>query len=129
MPLAGRLTEIYVAEHRQGGSVGIVVDSRGGPEAVDERIAHGLGHHLLHAGNRLEDRAGAVWSGTHEREADDFAACLLVPIGELRSQLAPLDAPNVWELTSHFQVTEKMIRRRLELAGRAGCLTAISAVD
>ena len=48
-------------------------------------MAHCLGHHFLHAGNQLWLRKkDEWWWRRQEREADEFAAYLLMPEEELR---------------------------------------------
>lgn len=113
--LAGRLTEIYVSDHSEGGSVGLVIDRSGSEVEVRERLAHGIAHHLFHAGNRLDNRAGAHWSGRHEREADDFAALLLIPENALTQALSENDEPEEWELADRFCVSPQLMHRRLVL--------------
>lgn len=113
--LAGRLTEIYVSDHSEGGSVGLVIDGTGSEAEIRERLAHGIAHHLFHAGNRLDNRAGAHWSGRHEREADDFAALLLVPEDALAHALSENEEPGEWDLADRFSVSPQLMHRRLAL--------------
>ena len=72
--------------------------------------AHALGHHLLHCGNQLWFRD---WQETsvlkQEREADEFAAHLLVPENELEK----LDKPTTWEIAEYFGIPEEIAVSRL----------------
>jgi len=69
-----------------------------------------LGHHLLHCGNQLWFQE---WQQTsllkQEREADEFAAHILIPETEL-SQLGNL---NIWEIADRFGVSEDMAHQRI----------------
>jgi Zn-dependent peptidase ImmA (M78 family) len=100
------------------GQSGIIVAADAGRREAQELIAHGLAHHLLHAGNRISDLNGAIWSGRNEREAEDFAACLLVPEQQLRWELDVLDQPSMEEVADKFGVSEGLLRRRLSLLRR-----------
>ena len=72
--------------------------------------AHALGHHLLHCGNQLWFRD---WHETsvlkQEREADEFAAHLLVPENELEK----LGKPAPWEVAEYFGIPEEIAISRL----------------
>jgi Zn-dependent peptidase ImmA (M78 family) len=80
-------------------------------------VAHGLGHHLLHAGNRVAAGGLRIWTGCHEKEADDFAACFLVPEARLRQQLSAMDLPPLPALAEDLGVPTRLLERRLELLG------------
>ena len=72
--------------------------------------AHALGHHLLHCGNQLWFRD---WQETsvvkQEREADEFAAHLLVPENELEK----LGKSTAWEVAEYFGIPEEIAVSRL----------------
>ncbi|MDD4859746.1 MAG: ImmA/IrrE family metallo-endopeptidase [Dehalococcoidales bacterium] len=72
--------------------------------------AHALGHHLLHCGNQLWFRD---WQETsvarQEREADEFAAHVLMPEIELEK----LDDLKTWEIAEYFGVPEELVSLRL----------------
>jgi hypothetical protein len=73
--------------------------------------AHALGHHLLHCGNQLWFRD---WQTTsvlrQEREADEFAAHVLIPEKELEK----INNPTTWEIAEYFGVPEELATLRLE---------------
>lgn len=73
-------------------------------------VAHALGHHLLHCGNQLWFRD---WQETsvvkQEKEADEFAAHLLIPENELEK----LGKPAAWEIAEYFGVPEEIAASRL----------------
>lgn len=73
--------------------------------------AHALGHHLLHCGNQLWFRE---WQQTtllkQEREADEFAAHILMPC----EKLMRLGNLNTWEIADHFGVPEELVRQRID---------------
>lgn len=106
--------EVYVADPEFAVQALIVSRAKSGTEAR-ELVAHGIAHHLLHAGNRLVRDPRVHWTSRHEREADDFAAYLLVGEEELRESGSAMDGPTEFELAEHFSVTTDLIRRRLEL--------------
>lgn len=100
---------------------GLVVDTSHGPvigvndhHACNRQrftIAHELGHVLLRHLESFHLDLGAAEDGEppgynwrHERAANEFAACLLMPADLLRPAFA--DAPAVSELASRFQVSE-----------------------
>jgi Zn-dependent peptidase ImmA (M78 family) len=93
-------------------------------------IAHALGHHLFHQAGANRDflnlheeglfgslEIGRSEIARKEREADIFAAYLLIP----EEKLSPIlkedwirDYNFVPELAEEFQVSEELIRKRLE---------------
>ncbi len=77
-----------------------------------ELLAHGLAHHILHVGNYFTTRPTLC---AHEREADDFAAALLVDGVALAKHLRELDPPSDAELAWDFEVSIPTVRRRLRL--------------
>lgn len=93
-------------------------------------IAHALGHHLLHRGSKRdfinlheEGLSGSLELGRQERtrkekEADLFAAYLLIPEERLEINLKSMEDPHydpVPELAEEFEVPEELMRKRLEL--------------
>ncbi len=73
-------------------------------------MAHALGHHLLHCGNQLWFREWQQASTRRqEREADEFAAHILIPEGDL-ARVGTLDT---WEIAERFGVPEELARRRV----------------
>lgn len=97
-----------VREVKQGRWIGVAKGLR--PEETRYLAAHALGHHLLHCGNQLWFRE---WQQTslprQEREADEFAAHILMPEAELRR----LGNLNPWEMADHFGVPEDLARLRI----------------
>jgi Zn-dependent peptidase ImmA (M78 family) len=94
-------------------------------------LAHGLGHHILHASGLHRDFVhmhvkgvfgslewGRIEILRREREADLFACYLLIP----DSQLQPLLDEDwvresndlVWQLAVEFEVPKELMRQRLE---------------
>ena len=49
----------------------------------------------------------------HEKQANAFAACLLIPIAELRRLMA--DRARIDEIADYFQVREQLVRLRLKV--------------
>ena len=103
--LEGRLTEFYVP--------GSIVVSSDLPERKRrELVAHAIGHHLLHAGNHLAMQKRIYSFGNyHEKQANVFAACLLMPSDEFEKYLKT--RPRVDQIANHFQVMEELVRLRL----------------
>jgi len=124
MPLPGKYREVYFAERGPGAARAIVLAPGATTAEGRELLAHGLAHHFLHAGNRLFRTFGPSWHQTNEREADDFAACLLVPGARLAALLSELDPPSTWELSERFDVGEGLVARRAQLLQRSLRLSA-----
>lgn len=103
--LEGRLKEVYFGDS--------IVIKKGLPKQEKrELIAHAIGHHLMHAGNHIAMQNRVYSFGNyHERQANAFAACLLVPKGKLEGKI---NMP-VHELAEYFDVTEKLIELRLKI--------------
>jgi hypothetical protein len=98
-----------VKEVKQGRWIGIAA-------GLDQRerrylAAHALGHHLLHCGNQLWFRD---WQETsvlrQEREADEFAAHILMPEEELKE----FDRLSTWDIAEYFGVPEELATLRLK---------------
>lgn len=104
-PLKGRLQEVYLN--------GVIILKRG--LSFPKRrhlIAHALGHHFLRQGNHLYlNERSHLFRSEHERQAEAFAAHLLIP-----DDLLPphLHRPP-WELAKRFQVPEAFTQFRLWL--------------
>jgi enoyl-CoA hydratase/carnithine racemase len=116
--LPGRHRELYIEERRPGGVRALALAAAAEPMEARELLAHGLAHYFLHVGDRLTGRSRAIWSGRHEREADDFAACLLIDGGALAQALRRFDPPTAWELCEQFSVSAALLERRMGLLAR-----------
>ena len=105
--LEGRLTEFYVP--------GSIVVSSDLPERKRrELVAHAIGHHLLHAGNHLAMQKRIYSFGNyHEKQANVFAACLLMPLTALNRFI--VNRSRIDEIANHFQVREDLVRLRLKI--------------
>ncbi|MCL6106101.1 MAG: ImmA/IrrE family metallo-endopeptidase [Actinobacteria bacterium] len=105
--MEGRLTEFYVPGM-------IAVNSSLSSRKQRELIAHAVGHHLMHAGNHLAMQKRIYSFGNyHEKQANVFAACLLMPQSELQKFIA--NRNRIDEMANHFQVTEGVVRLRLKV--------------
>ena len=106
VPLAGRLKELYF------GDVIILKDSLSNAEKK-ELTAHALGHHFLHAGNHMAASSGAYsWDKLQERQAEVFAAYLLMPKLKLTTRHFQTAALS---LVDEYGITEKFAGFRLNL--------------
>ena len=80
------------------------------PKEIRYLAAHALGHHLLHCGNQLWFQE---WQQTsllkQEREADEFAAHILIP----ETELIRLGNLNTWEIADRFGVSENLVHQRI----------------
>ena len=108
--------ELYVQRHRPRPVAGLAIANNANAEEERELLAHGIGHHLMHAGDRVTGTSRAVWSGSHEKQAEDFAALLLIPRYQLRQLEGREPKKDVAELAERCQVSERLARRRLRLA-------------
>ena len=73
------------------------------------RIAHALGHHFLHVGNQLWLRGlDRLWNGKLERQAEEFAAYLTIPVSDEPYLLGS----SVGDVATKYRVTEGLVRRR-----------------
>lgn len=103
--MEGRLREFYFR-----GSIVISADLS--PREKRELVAHAIGHHLLHAGNHLAMQKRIYSFGNyHEKQANVFAACLLMPSNEFGKYLK--NRPRIDEIANSFQVTEELAKLRL----------------
>jgi hypothetical protein len=116
--LPGQHQELYVQRRSGKRAAALVIASgvRGGEARA--LVAHGIAHHLMHAGDRVSGESRAVWSGRHEREAEDFAALLLMPDKRLRHLERESLQKDVADLAEDCEVPEALARRRLALAAR-----------
>lgn len=103
----GRMKEFYFRNS-------IVVRADLSVREKRELIAHALGHHLFHAGNHLAMQKRIYSFGNyHEKQANAFSACLLIPLSKLSSLMA--DRARIDEIADHFGVTEELVRLRLKI--------------
>lgn len=106
-PLVGRLREIYF-----GDAIVIRADLPGTEKR--ELLAHAIGHHLMHAGNHFTLQNRIYSTGNyHEKQADVFAAFLLVPEAELAPKLEV--GRSIPDLATDFAVTDELLALRLQL--------------
>lgn len=84
-------------------------------------IAHEIGHFVLHGQRARAERGGAVNQAMsrEEREADLFAAALLMPEPLVRQAVAEQGA-DVARLADRFEVSEQAMQVRLRYLGLAG---------
>ena len=116
MDLPAPHRELYAQRHGAGGSAGLAIAKSASDLEARELLAHGIAHHLMHVGDRVSGESSAIWSGRHEREADDFAALLLIPPYGLSRLTAGSAQGQVAELSEEWCVSEPLARRRLRLA-------------
>jgi len=120
MPLGRIIKEMYIKDEGI-----IVIDPNLHPYKKRHLIAHGLAHHLFHRKSRvnyfIEDRNNYLnnWLlREHEKEAEVFAAYLLIPedrLNEILQQDWVKESPDpIPELAEEFQVSENFMRKRLE---------------
>ena len=109
--LVGRLSEVYFGD--------AIVVRRDLPRAVKrELIAHAIGHHLMHAGNHLTLENNTYSFGNyHEKQANVFAAWLLIPEAELTEKLQAGRA--LPDLAHDFETTDEFMLFRLQIRGLA----------
>lgn len=73
-------------------------------------IAHALGHHQMHRGNQLSFKDWQhVCLVKQEREADEWAAHVLIPPYELEG----CGLTDSWDIAEHFGVPEEVAIRRI----------------
>jgi len=106
---------MYVQRHGDDAASGLAIAKDADQTEARELLAHGIAHHLMHVGDRVSGRSRAIWSGRHEREAEDFAAYLLVPEHRFRQLVSDTARAQAAELAEGCQVTERLARRRLSL--------------
>jgi Zn-dependent peptidase ImmA (M78 family) len=108
VPLAGRMKELYFRDH---------VVLKAGLEKPERRqlLAHALCHHLLHAGNHLANKQRPYsFQNFHEKQADVFAAYLLMPESELEKLID--DNLSIYDLAEKFEVMSYFAKFRIGLA-------------
>ena len=105
--LKGRLKEIFFGDH-------IVLKKGLEREERRQLLAHALCHHLMHSGNHWQTKNRAYSFGNyHERQADVFAAYLLIPTDELKKIISPSLATH--QVAEHFNVSAEFADFRLKL--------------
>lgn len=94
--------------------------------ASDERrrrftIAHEIGHFVLHPERVAPERGGSVNAAgrAQEREADQFAAELLMPEALVRDAVGR-QGVDLQRLADRFEVSQQAMRTRLRSLGLAG---------
>ena len=121
LPLGRIIKEMYIKDEGV-----IVIDPNLHPYKKRHLIAHGLGHHLFHRKSRvnyfIEDKNDYLnnWLlKEHEKEAEVFAAYLLIPEDKLNAILQQewiKESPNpIPALAEEFQVSQNFMRKRLEI--------------
>lgn len=80
-------------------------------------LAHELGHYFLHESMAVmlggSARRFRRWSGFQEREAEGFAACLLMPRGMVLDEARRLGR-DAWVLARRFWVSQRAMEIRME---------------
>lgn len=105
--MTGRMKEFYVR-----GTIVIRADLS--QREKRELIAHAIGHHIFHAGNHLSmQRRIYSFGNYHERQANIFAAVLLMPTDEFLRSLNT--KPRMDEIADCFRVTEELVRLRIKI--------------
>jgi Zn-dependent peptidase ImmA (M78 family) len=105
-PMNGRFKELFFGDV-------IVLSDALSEDEKQELIAHALGHHFLHAGNHLAASRGTyTWDKFQERQAEVFAAYLLMP--NLRLTTRHFQTA-VLSLVEEYNVTENFAGFRLKL--------------
>jgi Zn-dependent peptidase ImmA (M78 family) len=122
IPLGKIIKEVYIKDEGV-----IVVDPNLHPYKKRRLIAHGLAHHLFHRNTKVnyflderDDRFNYWKQRRQEKEAEVFAAYLLIPEDKLNEKLKEEwveESPDpVPELAEEFQVSENFMRKRLEFS-------------
>ncbi len=91
-------------------------------------IAHEIGHFVLHPGRLAPERGGVVneaWQG-QEREADQFAAELLMPEDLVREAVVE-HGGDAARLAARFDVSSQAMQARLRRLGLSGHHSGLSA--
>lgn len=99
----------------EDGATGIILTRKLQEPRASELLAHAIGHHRLHCGNRLARSGSPLWSGRHEREANDFAAALLLSPNDIRPYRDALDPVSVDTAARELGVSLPLLERRLRL--------------
>lgn len=111
LPFPRGYREMYLNDPTTGPAIAIADDARE-PEAR-ELLAHGLGHHFLHVGNRMTSIPLNSMT-RREREAEEFAAVLLIDFQAILSSDVHSQR-DAWRLAQHVSVSEGLARTRLSL--------------
>lgn len=106
----------------------------GGPERMRFSLAHEVGHYYLDAhreslrdpANAHYSKAGFVSDAAIEREADSFAARLLVPSALLGSQADRIDLALVKSVATRFNVSFLCAALRCVEATREACALIVA---
>jgi hypothetical protein len=104
-----------------GDSHAIVVRGASNEHRRRFTIAHEIGHFVLHPGRLAPERGGAVnaaWQ-EKEREADQFAAELLMPEDLVREAVAE-HGDDATRLADRFDVSRQAMQTRLRRLGLGG---------
>jgi Zn-dependent peptidase ImmA (M78 family) len=120
IPLGKIIKEVYIKDEGV-----IVIDPNLHPYKKKHLIAHGLAHYLFHRNTRTNyflnerDNRFNYWKQRRqEKEAEVFAAYLLIPEDKLKEKLKQdwvKESPDpVPELAEEFQVSENFMRKRFE---------------
>jgi Zn-dependent peptidase ImmA (M78 family) len=120
-PLGRIIKECYIKDLEV-----IIIDPNLHPYKKRHLIAHGLAHHLFHKESKvnyfLEDKDNSFnnWMvKEHEKEAEVFAAYLLIPEDKLNVLMNEGWLENssdpILELAEEFQVSKNFMRKRLIL--------------
>ena len=108
VPLAGRVKELYFKDH-------VVLKEGLEKEERRQLLAHALCHHLLHAGNHLILKTRKYSFGNyHEKQADVFAAFLLMPEAKLEKLID--DDLTIYDIAEKFDVLPYFAKFRIGLA-------------
>jgi len=87
----------------------IALPSSASVEEHRESIAHCIGHYHLHTANQVWLRGhDTIWSWKQERQAEEFAAWLLIP--EFAGDVAEFDASSI---AQQYGVTQTMVLGRV----------------
>jgi len=116
--------------YRRGTATVMVVNAHHHPHRQRFTIAHEIGHHRLHDADayldgtatlRFRDGTSATGTDQEEREANGFAACLLMPAPWVHERFVQLltgrraldEDDAIVRLARQFDVSEQAMRFRL----------------
>lgn len=103
--MAGRLKELYFGDY-------IILNAKLPLFKKRHYLAHALGHHFLHTGNRFFfAKMRYLQNSKEEKQAEEFAAYLLMP----DLHLTPLIHWHIAEIADYFQVSPLFVKYRLSL--------------
>lgn len=92
----------------------VLNQSKGSRARKNFSLAHEVGHLILHCGEENSDLT------VMEDEADEFAACFLMPEKELREEMVHVDADNLDKLANKWGVSPQAILERCWKLGMLG---------